>query len=213
MDPGSDILELNRADRLPKLLLLLIVGLGGGSKLACSFDRRGGRAGSSASPHAGALMRLFPVEFTEVVEAPRPAVVAVDVVECDASEVTDSRDGRRFWSVALRGGNAGRAGVGGGRRSDFRVGNGGGTFGFGFTSGRRVSIGGGRRTGLWVLSSAGSFPTDARSTTEPTASYEGGLLADALRSGVGRNDGPGPPGGRASCDWLRAAIRCWIEFN
>lgn len=80
-------------------------------------------------------MRLFPVEFTEVVDVPRPVVVvvAVDVVECDASEVADSRDGRRFWSVGLRGGSGGRAGVGGGRRSDLRVGNGGGAFGFGFT--------------------------------------------------------------------------------
>lgn len=95
MDPGSDILEVNRADKLPKLLLLLIVGRGG-SKLACSFGRRGGSVGSSVSPHAGALMRLFPVEFTEVVDVPRPAVVAVDVVEYDASEVTDSTDGRRF---------------------------------------------------------------------------------------------------------------------
>ena len=136
MEPGSDILEVSRADRLPKLLLLLIVGRGAGSKLACSFGLRAGNGGSSASPHAGALIRLFPVEFTEVVDVPRPVVdlvVAVDVVEYDVSEVADSRDGRRFWSVGLRGGSGGRAGVGGGRRSDLRVGNGGGAFGFGFT--------------------------------------------------------------------------------
>jgi len=93
-------------------------------------------------------MRLFPLEFNEVVDVPRPAVVAVDVVERDASEVTDSREGLCFISVGLRGGSAGRAGVGGGRRSDLRVGNGGGAFGFGFNSGRRVSIEGGSRTGL-----------------------------------------------------------------
>jgi hypothetical protein len=94
--PGSDSLEVNLEDRLPKLLLLLIVGRGGGSKLACSFGRLGGSSGNFASPHAGALMRLFPTEFTEVVDAPRPAVVAVDDVGYDASEVADSREGLRF---------------------------------------------------------------------------------------------------------------------
>lgn len=65
------------------------------------------------------------------------------------------------------------------------------------------------KTGLWVLVSAGSFPICDRSATEPIESYEGGLLADALRSGVGRRiSGSGPPGGRAICEWFRAAIRC-----
>jgi hypothetical protein len=209
LEPGKLNLEVILEDnppKLPMLFLLLRVGRGGGSAIA-SFGRRGGNEGNSVSPQAGALMRLFPLEFTEVVDAPRPAVVAVDVVEYDASEVTESNEGLRFWSVGLRSGRAGRAGVGGGSRSAFRVGTGGGGFFFGFTSGLRVSIEGAGRTDLWVLSSAGSFPMWVRSTTEPTASYEGGMLADALLSGVGRRNGSGP-GGRASCDWFRAAIRC-----
>lgn len=81
LEPGRLILEVILEDKFPKLLLLVGVGRAGGSRLICSFGRFGGRAGSSVAPHAGALMRLFPLEFTEVEEALRPAVVAVEVVE------------------------------------------------------------------------------------------------------------------------------------
>lgn len=116
-------------------------------------------------------MRLLPVEFTEVVDAPRPAVGAVDAVEYEASEVAESREGLRFCSVGLRGGRLGRdGGGGGGKRSALRVGTGGGGFFFGFTSGLRVSIAGACRTGLWVLAPAGSFPICDRSATDPIES-------------------------------------------
>jgi hypothetical protein len=142
--------------------------LGGGLKSArSSFGRLGGSAGSSVSPHAGALMRPLPLELTDVVEAPRTLVAAV---ECDTSDVTDSVEGLRGGSVGLRGGSAGRtsgrAGVGGGWRSDLRVGKGGGAF-LGFTSGFGDGVGGCRGTGLDVRSPAGSFPIDTPSRTEP----------------------------------------------
>lgn len=167
MEPGRLNFEVNLEDKPPKLLLLLRVGRGGGSAIG-SFGLRGGSVGSSVSPHAGAFMRPFPVEFTEVVEAPRPAVAAVDAVEYEASEVAESREGLRFCSVGLRGGKLGRAGGGGG--AALRVGTGGGGFFFGFTSGLRVSIAGACRTGRWVLSSAGSFPICDRSATDPIES-------------------------------------------
>ena len=171
-----------------------------------SFGRLGGSAGSSVVPHAGALIRLFPLEFKEVVEAPRPTLGAVvAAVECDASEVIDSIDGLRVESpVGFRGGNAGRAGSsgaagsaeaagaaerpggsgGGGGRSDLRVGTGGGAF-LGFTSG----LVGGCGTGRLGRSPAGSFPIAALSKTEPVTLYDGGLLADLLRSAPGRGNG------------------------
>jgi len=141
---------------------------GGGLKSAkSSLGRLGGSAGSSISPQAGALMRPLPLELTEVVEAPRTLVAAV---ECDTSDVIDSAEGLRGGWVGLRGGSAGRvsgrAGVGGGWRSDLRVGKGGGGF-LGFTSGFGDGVGGGRGTGLDVRSPAGSFPIDAPSRTEP----------------------------------------------
>lgn len=45
--------------------------------IGSSFGRLGGSTGSSVSPHAGALMRPLPMELTDVVEAPRPTLVAV----------------------------------------------------------------------------------------------------------------------------------------
>lgn len=93
MEPGRLIFEVILEDKFPKLLLG--VGRGGGSRLTCSFGRFGGSAGSSVAPHAGAFMRLFPLEFTDVEDALRAAVVAVEVVEYDASEVVDSREGLR----------------------------------------------------------------------------------------------------------------------
>lgn len=171
---------------------------GGGLRSArSSLGRFGGNAGSSASPHAGALILPLLLELTDVVEAPRTLVAAV---ECDASVAKDSTEGLRGVSVGLRGGSAGRAsgraGVGGGWRSDLRVGRGGGAFlvvfsGFGDGVG-----GGGRRAGLDVRSPAGSFPIDAPSRTEPVTLYEGGLLADLLRSVLGRRKvGSEPPDG------------------
>lgn len=154
-----------------------------------SFARFGGSAGSSVSPHAGALIRPFPLEFSEVVEAPRPTLVAfVATVEWDASEVTDSSEGLRVESwVGLRGGSKGRArgsgfagaaggggraravgragGGGGGCRSDLRVGKGGGGF-LGLTSGLGDGVGG-RGVDLAFRSPAGSFPIAALSKTEP----------------------------------------------
>lgn len=137
-------------------------GGGGLRSTKSSLGRFGGNAGSSASPHAGALILPLPLELTDVVEAPRTLVAAV---ECEASDVTDSTEGLRGVSVGLRGGSAGRAGVGGGWRSDLRAGKGGGAFlidcsGLGDGAGR------GRGTGLDVRSSAGSFPIEA-SRTEP----------------------------------------------
>lgn len=132
-----------------------------------SFGRLGGSTGSVASPHAGALIRPLPFELTDVVEVPRTLVAAV---ECDASEVTDSADGLRRGSVGLRGGSVGRtswrAGVGGGRRSDRRVGKGGGGF-LGFTSGFGDTVEGGRGASLGRCSPAGSFPMGAPSRIEP----------------------------------------------
>lgn len=150
----EDDLDSDRADGL--------------TSVRSSLGRFGGSAGNSVSPHAGALILPFgvPVEFTEVVEAPRMLVAVVVTVECDASDVTDSTEGRRCWSVGLRGGKLGRdsaydggssprdGGGGGGARSLF-VGSGGGTFGLGFTSGIGDGVGGGRGTGLVVRSSAG----------------------------------------------------------
>jgi hypothetical protein len=95
LEPGKENLEVSLEDKPPKLLLLLSVGRGGGSAIS-SFGRRGGNVGNSVSPQAGALMRLFPLEFTEVVDAPRPAVVIVDVVEYDASDMIESSEGLRF---------------------------------------------------------------------------------------------------------------------
>lgn len=172
---------------------------GGGLRSSrSSLGRLGGNGGSSASPQAGALILPLPLELTNVVEAPRTLVAAV---ECDASDVTDSTDGLRGVSVGLRGGNAGRAsgraGVGGGWRSDLRVGKGGGGAFLTMDSGLGDGVGGGRGTGLDVRSSAGSFPIDAPSSTDPVTLYEGGLLADLLRSVLGRRKGGGsePPDG------------------
>lgn len=204
MREGEDeeALSLPRKDDIFEVRLLTLdldSGRGGGLKsTGSSLGRLGGSVGNSVSPHAGALILLLPLELTEVVEAPRPTLVAA--VECDASDVTDSREGLRVLSVGLRGGNAGRtsgrAGVGGGWRSDLRVGKGGGTLGLGFSSGLGDGVGGGRRTGLDVRSPAGSFPIAAPSRTEPVTSYEGGLLADLLRSVLGRRNGgsSGPDG-------------------
>lgn len=143
---------------------------GGGEGLRSarsSFGRFGGNAGSSASPHAGALILPLLLELTDVEEAPRTLVAAV---ECEASDVTDSAEGLRGVSVGLRGGSAGRpsgrAGVGGGWRSDLRVGKGGGAF-LVVCSGFGDGVGGGRGTGRDVRSSAGSFPIEAPSRTEP----------------------------------------------
>lgn len=88
LEPDRLSLEVNLEDNPPRLLLLLSVGRGIGSKLA-SFGRRGGNLGNSVSPHAGAFMRLLLMESTEVVDPPRPAVVAVDPVECDAVDVVE----------------------------------------------------------------------------------------------------------------------------
>lgn len=93
MEPGKLIFDVILEDKFPKLLLG--VGRGAGSRFTCSFGRFGGSTGSSVAPHAGALMRLFPLEFTDVEDALRPAVVAVEVVEYDASEVVESREGLR----------------------------------------------------------------------------------------------------------------------
>lgn len=169
---NDDIFELKPFLNPKPLMLLDSEGLdserGGGLKSArSSFGRLGGSVGSSVSPHAGALMRPLPLELMDVVEAPRMLVAAV---ECDALDVTDSVEGLRGGSVGLRGGSAGRtserAGVGGGWRSDLRVGKGGGGF-LGFTSGFGNGVGGGRGVGLDVRSPAGSFPIDAPSRTEP----------------------------------------------
>lgn len=153
-------------------------GGGGGSCASISsWVRFGGSLGNSVWPQAGAFMRLLPVdwyELTEVVDAPRPRLWAVAAVECEASEVIDSIDGRgEISSVGLRGGNAGRlsggperAGGGGGGGRSFRVGNGGGTFGLGFSSGFGEGVGGGRVTGRSVEGALGSFPMDS-SRTEP----------------------------------------------
>lgn len=88
LEPGRFSLEANLEDNPPRLLLLLSVGRGIGSKLA-SFGRRGGSLGSSVSPHAGAFMRLLLMESSEVVDPPRPAVVVVDAVEFDAADVVE----------------------------------------------------------------------------------------------------------------------------
>lgn len=151
----------------PKPELDLDSGGGGLTSAKSSLGRFGGNAGRSASPHAGALILPVPLELTDVVEAPRTLVAEV---ECDASDVTDSTDRLRGVSVGLRGGSAGRAsgraGVGGGWRSDLRVGKGGGAF-LVRCSGFGEGVGGGRGTGLDVRSSAGSFPIEAPSRTEP----------------------------------------------
>lgn len=153
-----------------------------------SLGRLGGNAGRSVSPHAGAWILPLPLELIDAVEAPRTPVA---VVECEALDVTDSVEGLREVSVGRRGGSegraSGRAGVGGGWRSDLRVGKGGG--GFLAVASGRDGVGGGRDTGCDVRSSAGSFPIDAPSNTEPVTLYEGGLLADRLRSVLGRRNG------------------------
>lgn len=95
-------IELNLAesppDRLPRVELDFVSERGGGLiSIGSSFGRFGGSAGSVVSPHAGALILplAVPVEFTDVVEAPRMLVAVVAAVECDASDVTDSMEGRR----------------------------------------------------------------------------------------------------------------------
>lgn len=168
-------------DRPPRVEDDLDSERGAGVRSISSFGRFGGSAGSVVSPHAGALILPFavPVEFTEVVEAPRTLVAVVFAVEYDASEVTDSREGRRCWPVGLRGGSVGRdsaydgggsardGGGGGGALSLF-VGNVGGTLGLGFSSGLGDGIGGGgARAGRDVRSSAGWLPMGAVSNTEP----------------------------------------------
>lgn len=178
-------MELNLAvrppDKPPRVEDDLDSERGDGVKSISSFGRFGGSTGSAVSPHAGALILPFavPVEFTEVVEAPRTLVAVVFAVECDASEVTDSREGRRCWSVGLRGGKLGRDSVydgggsardggGGGGALSLFVGTGGGTLGLGFSSGRGDGIGGGgARAGRDVRSSAGWLPMGAVSKTEP----------------------------------------------
>jgi hypothetical protein len=178
-------MELNLAvrppDRPPRVEVDLDSERGGGLRSISSFGRFGGSAGSAVSPQAGALILPFavPVEFTEVVEAPRTLVAEVFAVECDASELTDSREGRRCCSVGLRGGRLGRdsaydgggsarEGGGGGGALSLFVGNGGGTLGLGFSSGLGDGIGGGgARAGLDVRSSAGWLPMVAVSITEP----------------------------------------------
>lgn len=129
------------------------------------FSRLGGNGGNADSPHAGALTRLLvAVELTEVDDVLRPTVDAVDK---DVSDVTDSNDGLRGWSVGRRAGSAGRdagrAGVGGGSFPDLRVGKGGGGF-LGFRSGvgdfADLVVEGGGRSGHGAFAAAGSFPID-----------------------------------------------------
>jgi hypothetical protein len=73
------------------LMLVLLLGFAGGGTIkplvSSVFSRLGGSGGNVVSPHAGALSRLAPVESTEVVDAPRPTVDAVDK---DVSDVIDS---------------------------------------------------------------------------------------------------------------------------
>lgn len=155
--------------------------------IGSSFGRLGGSTGSSVSPHAGALMRPLPLELTDVVDVPRPTLVAV--VDWDASDKTDSCDGLCDSCVGRRGGKLGRdscrtgicgrtggsgragdseraGGGGGGGRSDRRVGKGGGAF-FGFNSGFDEGVGGGRGADLCICTSAGSLPIEVPSMTEP----------------------------------------------
>lgn len=186
-DPG---IFPRRADSFPvnPPVLNLDSERGGGVKsIGSSFGRLGGSTGSSVSPHAGALIRPLPVELTDVVEAPRPTLVAV--VEWDASDRTDSCDGLCDSCVGRRGGREGRdscragscgragasgragdseriGGGGGGGRSVRRVGNGGGAF-FGFNSGFGEGLGGGRGAVRCVCKLVGSFPIEALSMTEP----------------------------------------------
>lgn len=183
-------------DRLLMLALPLV---------SAAASRLAGNGGRSVVSHAGAFIRFPPLESREVVDVPRPTLVVVDN---DASEVVDSREGRRRGSVGLRDGNSGRAAGragGGGGWPDLRVGSGGGAF-LGFTGGDDC-VDGGRGTGLCDCLGAGSFPIDAPSKTEPVTLYEGGLLADLHRSGTGRKSGGSGP----CCACLRAAIRSWME--
>lgn len=76
-DPG---IFPRRADSFPvnPLLLNLDSDRGAGVRsIGSSLGRLGGSTGRSVSPHAGALMRPFPLELRDVVEAPRPTLVAV----------------------------------------------------------------------------------------------------------------------------------------
>lgn len=76
-DPG---IFPRRADSFPvnPAVLNLDSERGVGVKsIGSSFGRLGGSTGSSVSPHAGALIRPLPVELTDVVEVPRPTLVAV----------------------------------------------------------------------------------------------------------------------------------------
>jgi hypothetical protein len=153
----------------PKLLLKLLIldlllGFAGGGMImplvSSVFSRLGGSGGNEDSPHAGALTRLPPAaELTEVDDVLSPTVDAVDK---DVSDVIDSKDGLRGWSVGRRTGSAGREagreGVGGGSFPDLRVGKGGGGF-LGFRSGvgdfADPVIEGGGRSGHGAFASAG----------------------------------------------------------
>jgi hypothetical protein len=61
----------------------------------------------------------------------------------------------------------------------------------GLNSGFGDSAGGGRGADLCVCILAGSFPMEALSMTEPVTAYDGGMLADLLRSMGGRRNGGG----------------------
>jgi hypothetical protein len=76
-DPGSLPRKADSFPVNPPVLNLDSDRVAGFRSTGSSFGRLGGSTGSSVSPHAGALMRPLPMELTDVVEAPRPRLVAV----------------------------------------------------------------------------------------------------------------------------------------
>lgn len=76
-DPGSLLRKADSFPVNPPVLNLDSDRVAGFRSTGSSFGRLGGSTGSSVSPHAGALMRPLPMELTDVVEAPRPRLVAV----------------------------------------------------------------------------------------------------------------------------------------
>lgn len=76
-DPGSLPRKEDSFPVNPPVLNLDSDRVAGFRSIGSSFGRLGGSTGSSVSPHAGALMRPLPIELIDVVEAPRPQLVAV----------------------------------------------------------------------------------------------------------------------------------------